>query len=530
MLRISVQGSGHETTFKLEGKLTGAWVGELDRAWRAVLADPGEHAISVDMTQVGYVDAAGKSLLCEMHRKGARFTAAGPMLRQMIEEIGSRTLSAVLVIGLALLGARPASAQPTAGQPLRLTLRDAVQMALQQNPQVQIANLNVAQSQQDTTIARAALLPQGTLSTFERVQRVNLQASIGLSFPGLPQHVGPFETFQSGPVFAAPVFDLTAWRRWRATGENVRGQQAQVGGVREQIVALVVSQYLGSLRAAANVEASRSRVKLAEALFNQASDLQNAGVGTGIDTLRSNVELQNERQRLIESEAQLTSSLYGLARLLNLSQDRTVELSDQRSFFETPAALEDATVERALANRPEMRVLASRELSLRFQKQAASAARWPRVGVQGFWAYQGVSALTVIPVYTYQINVDVPIYTGGRIGAEVARAELELKKVAQQRQDTKNQIVFEVKNAVVQLESARHQVEVANLGVDLATQEVSQARDRFQAGVANNIEVISAQDALSRASDNQIVALYRYNQSRADLARAVGQIENVFAK
>jgi len=73
-------------------------------------------------------------------------------------------------------------------------------------------------------------------------------------------------------------------------------------------------------------------------------------------------------------------------------------------------------------------------------------------------------------------------------------------------------------------------VSVANLGVDLARQEVEQARDRFQAGVANNIEVITAQDELARASDNQIAALYRYNQSRADLAHSVGQMEAMYAR
>jgi outer membrane protein TolC len=73
-------------------------------------------------------------------------------------------------------------------------------------------------------------------------------------------------------------------------------------------------------------------------------------------------------------------------------------------------------------------------------------------------------------------------------------------------------------------------VEVANLGVQLSKQEVEQARDRFQAGVANNIEVISAQDSLARASDNQIAALYRFNQARADVAHAMGQMEAVYGK
>jgi outer membrane protein len=105
-----------------------------------------------------------------------------------------------------------------------------------------------------------------------------------------------------------------------------------------------------------------------------------------------------------------------------------------------------------------------------------------------------------------------------------------LKKLGRQIADEKSRIALEVKTAVAQLNSARNEVEVANLGVKLSTDEVEQARERFQAGVANNIEVTSAQDALSRANDNQIAALYRFNQARADLAHAMGEIEKTYAK
>jgi outer membrane protein TolC len=112
----------------------------------------------------------------------------------------------------------------------------------------------------------------------------------------------------------------------------------------------------------------------------------------------------------------------------------------------------------------------------------------------------------------------------------MTKAALELKKVDQERSELRNQIALEVKTSQAQLDAAQHEVDVANLGVNLAQQEVTQARDRFQAGVANNIEVVSAQDALARANDNQIVALYRYNQSRADLSHAIGQIEGLYSK
>ena len=127
-------------------------------------------------------------------------------------------------------------------------------------------------------------------------------------------------------------------------------------------------------------------------------------------------------------------------------------------------------------------------------------------------------------------SLDVPLFTGGRIHAQIAVADIELKKLAEQQTDLRNQIAQEVKTAAAQLESAKSEVDVASLGVDLARQEVVQARDRFQAGVANNIEVITAQDELARANDNQIVALYRYNQARADLAHATGQMESLYAK
>ena len=101
--------------------------------------------------------------------------------------------------------------------------------------------------------------------------------------------------------------------------------------------------------------------------------------------------------------------------------------------------------------------------------------------------------------------------------------------VEQDRLDLKNRIALEVKTAIAQLESARNEVDVANRGVKLAQEEVEQARDRFRAGVANNIEVITAQDELARANDNQIVALYRYNQARADLSHATGRMETLYA-
>jgi outer membrane protein TolC len=246
--------------------------------------------------------------------------------------------------------------------------------------------------------------------------------------------------------------------------------------------------------------------------------------------LRANVQLQNEKQRLIMAQTDLQTSLNGLARLLNVDPHRTIEIADQVNFFDTPDVPIDQTLEKAYAARPELRAIHSEEARAGLAARAAGDQRLPKVSFSGFWAEQGLTPDTIIPVYTYQGSIMFPIFTGGRIQADRAKADLAIRQLQQQETDVRNRIALEVKNAAAQVEAARNEVTVANAGVQLSREEVTQARDRFQAGVANNLEVITAQDELARANDNQIGALYRYNQARASLAYAVGQMEAMYAK
>lgn len=436
-------------------------------------------------------------------------------------------------VWLALLPALPA--QPAAS--LKLTLKEAVALALKQNPQVILANLEVAGSQQDRLVARSGLLPQLNGNLAETVDRINIATAIGFAFPGFPHHVGPYYVAQGGVRFNAAVFDLTLWRRLHSAEYGIDSSRAQETAAQDDAILLVESQYLGSQRAAADVQADESRVKLAQALYDQALDLQKSGVGTGIDTLRANVELQNEKQRLIESSTQLETSLYGLSQLLNVDPRIRIELADQVRFAndqvklaETPAMPVEERVELAYGTRPELRQIAADEQRAELALRAAGEERLPKLTLNGFWLEQGLTPSSAIPVYQYQASLDFPIFTGGRIQAQKAEADLAIRELQQREQDLRNRVALEVKTAAAQMEAARHEIDVANLGVQLAKQEVDQARDRFQAGVANNIEVVTAQDELARANDNQISAYYRYNQARADLAHATGRREDLYVQ
>ncbi len=148
----------------------------------------------------------------------------------------------------------------------------------------------------------------------------------------------------------------------------------------------------------------------------------------------------------------------------------------------------------------------------------------------GSYFYQARTIDNGIPAYSYTGSINFPIWTSGRIHAEIGKADFEEQRLREERSEIETSIRQQVKTALEVLQAARNAVQVANEGYALAEQEVAQAQRRFAAGVATNIEVTSAQDALARASDNQIEALYRFNQSRADLARATGDAEAIYAK
>jgi len=425
---------------------------------------------------------------------------------------------------LAAFAQQPPAAPPA---PLQLTLRQAVQVALKQNPQRVIAQLLVSESDRTSQIARSALLPQANVAASGSINQYNFQ-SIERAPTRAP--AGPFQVIEAGPTFSQTILNFQEIRAYQIGREGTHQARADEQTTREIVVNAVVDQYLLILRALATRDAASVRVKLAQRLYEQAGELQKMGIGLSIDTVRANVELQNERQNLIDAETLTHTTKYGLAALLDLPRDQDLEVADHLDFYDLPALDKQSLLDQALTSRPEIRSLNSQRRIAKLTTDAAGEQRLPQLDFSGFWYYQGSRFNNGIPAYTYALSLEFPLFTGGRIRAEEARARLEEQHVAESRRQLEAQIVDEVKSALDELTAARNSVDVANLGLQLAQEEVDQAQRRFAAGVTTNVEVITAQDALARASDNQIGALYQFNVSRASLARATGEIEAMYTK
>ena len=412
-------------------------------------------------------------------------------------------------------------------QSVQLTLKDAVQLALKQNPQAVKQRRFFLESERSRQIARSALLPQANLAATASLDQYNVAVVERTSGRVA---AGPYQYIAAGPAYSQTIFDLPLFRSYQISREGVREARAQENVTREDVAASVVTQYILVLRAIATYEAAKTRVALAQRLYEQAASLEKTGVGLKIDTTRARVELQNERQNLTDAQTLTHTTNYVLAELLDLPRELDPALTDRMEFFALPEVEQTAAIKLAFANRPEMKAQVSEERIALLQRKSAQDERAPKIDFSGDWQYQGARFNNGIPTYSYELGLNLPLFTGGRIHAEIARAGLEQQRIDQNRRLLEARIVREVKSALDELDAARSNVEVANLGLQLANDEVAQAERRFAAGVTTNVEVVTAQDALARANANQIDALYRFNQSRVNLAQATGEVQNTYTK
>src|SRR5271155_1948366 len=259
----------------------------------------------------------------------------------------------------ALLPLNAFSQQPATGSgALQLTLKQAVELALKQNPQRIIAQILVSESDRNSQIARSALLPQAAIVADGLIHQYNLQ-----SVESLPQRkaAGPFQSIEAGPTYSQNILNLPLIRGYQIGQEGRREARAEEQTTRETVVGAVVDQYLLILRAMATRDAASARVALAQRLYDQANDLQKTGIGLNIDTVRANVELQNERQNFIDAEAQTRTTKYGLAELLDLPKEQDLEVTDRLDFYELPTLERESLLNQALTSRPEIRSLNSQK-------------------------------------------------------------------------------------------------------------------------------------------------------------------------
>jgi outer membrane protein TolC len=431
-----------------------------------------------------------------------------------------RKILSLLALAAILVASLPAAAQ---APPQRLTLKEAVDLGLRHNLRVLVAGTQIDEATGTRQRRLSALLPVARAESYANVQTRNLRA-FGIDFPGAPGLVGPFSNYDFRGYAEQPLLDLRAWHRWKAGGLNEDAARQNYQNVLDLIVRQVAALYLNAQAAAARVEAAESRVATAERLDQLARDQRDAGVATGVDVLRAQVELANERQRLLEARNTTQQVLLTLKRAIGLDLGVPVELAEPLDFQPVVPPDVAGALAAALENRPDYQTLETQYRALEREEKANRARYYPRLSVGGNYGALGRTLGDIRGTGLLQGTASITLFDYDRKGE---RTELDARRRRLQHQlnDLRQGIEQEIRDALLVLESAAQEVSVAEQGRALAERELELARERFQAGVTNNVEVITAQEALARAQENRVLALARYSDAKAALARALGATE-----
>jgi len=417
--------------------------------------------------------------------------------------------------------------------PLALTLRDAIDRGLKTNLGLLVSGSASEIARGQRLRALSALMPQVGGQVSETVEQLNLK-TIGFTFsiPGvaLPSIVGPFQYTDLRASASITVFDYNKWKNYRSYQESQRAARLSNQDARDLVVQAVANAYLQVTADASRAEAIRAQVLTDQALYDRTADQKKAGTSPGIDVLRSQVELKTQQQRLLAQENQLAKDKLSLGRIIGLPSGQDFNIAEAVPYSALASITQEEALRTALEQRPDYQSAKAQVRAAEEAVRATRAERYPTAGVTGDYGDVGPTIANSHGTFTFMASLKFNIFDGGRISSDEIQAKAALKQRQDELADLGGQIDFQVRAAFLDIQSAADQVAVAKSNLELANETLEQARDRFTAGVTDNIEVVQAQQSIASANDNLIFALYAHNLAKVALARALGAAEQGIQK
>lgn len=413
---------------------------------------------------------------------------------------------------------------------LPLSIAEVVKRALDHN-------LGVLLSEQATdgaigarAVALSDLLPHVSAGVSQSRRKTNLEA-FGFPLRGeFPRVVGPFNVFDARVFLSQSIVDVSALNDLRAAGHSLAAARHTARSARDMVVLVAANLYLQTLATSARADAARAQRDTAEALHRQAMDLRESGIVAGLDVVRAEVRLSTERQRATAAINDYEKTKLQLARVMGLPVGQAFTLSQDIPFIPVPDMTLETALDRAYRERPDYLAALDRVHAAEAVRKAVQSEMLPSVRVTADYGTIGLQVGTALPTFSVAGAIDVPIFEGGRVQGRLARADAELRSRRAEADDARAEIYYDVRIAFLDLKATEEALQTATRARELADQQLTQSRDRFAAGVASNIEVIQAQEAVALASEQYIGALYGFNVAKAVLARSLGTAEEAVTK
>lgn len=409
-----------------------------------------------------------------------------------------------------------------------LSLREAIERALEFNLSVVARAQTVGQAQGQRRIALSALLPNVVGTVTEAAQRVNLGAlgvRLDTPIPGVefPDAVGPFNVIDVRARLSQVVLDRSALHNYRASTETLRANQYSVEDARTVIILAVGTAYLQAVATRARVESVRAQVATTTTLFQRASLQRTAGLATPLDLDRAQVQMLTLQQRLVAQQAVFAKQKIDLARLAGLPPNDQYELNDDVAFSAASVPSLEQALQEAAGQRSDLKAADAQVRAAERSLAAAQARRLPTVTIDADFGANRANPTPTQSTFTVAGTLRVPIWEGRRADGEIEQARATLAQRRAERDDLSAQVEAEVRKAYLDLEAAAGQVRTAEASMKVSRESLVLTRQRFDAGVSDNVELVRAQESVALGEFDYTDSVFSHNLAKLGLARAIGR-------
>jgi len=410
---------------------------------------------------------------------------------------------------------------------LPLSLADAIQRGLRYNLGLLLTSQNIQTASGARIEELQSLLPTATGSLKEAVQETDLQAQ-GLRIPGFPAIIGPYGYTDIRGSLNWSLLNLSSLQNYLAQKHNFAAAQLSAQDARDMVVLTVGNAYLTVIADAAQVQSAQAQVDTSKVSLDQAAANHQAGTAPLLDELRARVDYQTQQQTLIAAQNAWAKDKIALARAIGLPLAQQFELSDQTPYAALDNLDPDTAVREALANRPDLKAMQERVEAAERARKAATYERLPTVSFSGDYGDIGINPSHSHGTGDATGSLDVPLFEEGKLRGDAQQAQSELEQDRARLSDLRGQISADVRDSILDIQAASKLVEVARSNVDLAKEALSEAQQRYKAGVSDNLAVSQAQQAMAQADEQYVASLYRHNIAKLSLARALGVAQSSY--
>ena len=422
------------------------------------------------------------------------------------------------------------------GQPLSLSLDDAVDLALQHNLTITTDQQRLRQVAGLRLGVLNALIPNLSVSGQHTAEEINLaamgfkpQSLAGLLPPGTHISTIAKVNYSSAQInLSQQIFNLPAIEIYRASQAVTAQTNLETLLNRADIIQAVATQYLRTLSDKATLRNLQSLLLTDREIERQAVGRKEAGVGVNLDVLRATVDRQSREQQVIAAQNGLDKDRIRLNRLMGLAADQPLDLTDGVPYSDIDMLSLNTAMQVAMHRRKDLLALEQQLRSSGYQRKAVRYERLPAVAVSGYYGVIGQNGGPYHGDFVAQAGLNFPVFEEARIRGDRDVADAQISRIRNQIDSLRADILQQIRSSMLDVETARELVNDANSNVALATEQLSETEARYKAGVDDTLPVVRAQSTLAGAQAQLVSALFQFNTAKLTLARSTGVIESQY--